>query len=909
MTEEFQPDQRVIHRSHPEYGIGTVKLVEVDPLGDEAIASVAFDWKLGTIHCSTDSLQLTPVVRGGEVVAQNLLGSAHELRRRLGAAFVHAENSRSGSFLRSFITPLPHQAFLLEKIHSSRRYGHLVADDVGMGKTIEAGLLISSFIRDNPRTRVLILSPKGLLLQWQDEMREHFNLSFLVAGRDFTASQANVWEQVDFVIASIDTLKQDRYRDLLKGVHEFDFVICDEAHRLTARREFLSGDLVRTQSYRFVQWLGTEGLVSWEADPEGKPRSPRILLLTATPHQGDNLRFAYLLHLVRPDLVDPNNDKPLTDDDAVLRDCMTRTPKQRAVDWEGATIFKGHEAQSHDLQITVQEKEVLRALSRYVQEDMVIETSGQAEALVRTLAVHTYQKIAASSWAALLCSLNARMEGNRCASETEDDISISEFELLGGEAERKALESLIRKVESLPRDSKLDYFLELVLRTPSFREPDEKVLVFTQYRETQLHLKGHLEEQGQKVAVIHGGLNLDDRRREREFFEDEADVLISTEAGSEGANLHRKCHLMVTFDLSWNPMRMLQRIGRLDRFGQKHRVKVVNIRLPEAWDSVISDKILEKLAVTGHTLGRVAEEDYESMILGEVFESIDVGSVMAETDWGADEEKLDAVIGREVENVLKNQTEFKLLCEAALGMPEGFTEKGAEIGTGEFRDAFAWAAEGHGIRLMESRTSEGAFLKGVYHFTLPEEFRAGLRASRECYLVFDRELFAEVRGNVIGRARGQEIKPELAGFGDGITDWFFRSALSGTPTGTVFHVKAGHEESLQDVWWIVFLSSWKGGDSWRGPESVFVFETDNDGKVRRAIPSPDVMKTLGRCDAFAPSSDLEVPPIEESLSLVRDELKKNLQGEERVDRSRLTLVPWMAIRWRGCSAEGKNSFD
>jgi len=606
--------------------------------------------------------------------------------------------------------------------------------------------------------------------------------------------------------------------------------------------------------------------------------------------------------LVRPDLVDPDQDRNIPEDNERLRDCMTRTAKHRAVDWDGKPIFKGHEAQSHDLQITSAEDSVLKALSRFVQEDMVINTSDQAEALVRAMANHTYQKIATSSWAALLVSLRARLSGIQREDEAFDDSSSGEirnFDVLPDDEEQIALRKLIDRVAALPRDSKLDYFLKLVMVTPSFRQPCEKVLVFTQYRETQEFLKEQLQGRGQTVALIHGGLNLDERTRQREYFEDTADILISTEAGSEGANLQRKCHLMVNYDLSWNPMRMLQRIGRLDRFGQTCRVKVVNIRLPQAWDSVITDKILAKLAVTGHTLGRIAEEDFESMIIGEIFESIDVGAMMSRCQWGGNDELLDTLIGEEVERVLRNESRFKRLCESALGMPETFTAHGAEISPDDFRDAFAWAADGHGIKLKETRTSENAYLKGVYHFTLPGAFRSGLRvrASPECYLVFDRDRYAEVRGEVLCRVRGQEIKPELAGLGDPVTDWFFRSALSATPSGSIFALDRPDDLPERETWWIAWFASWKRVDSWRGPETIHLTALDETGKFTRMVPPLEIMERMRSCRSSNQLSSLSLPDDSAARNAVRAKLKSLLPSDGSIARSLLSLVPWIAVKW------------
>jgi superfamily II DNA or RNA helicase len=901
----IRPNDRVLQSEHPEHGYGIVRLVEESVLSDERICQVAFEWAPGLTAVSETALTTVPKLESGGAIERDEWGGVEELQRRLGAALVMAENSQSAAFIRSFTMPLPHQAFLLEKILTHRRFGHVIADDVGMGKTIEAGLIIATLRQREPRTRVLVLCPAGVVLQWQDEMQEHFGLAFSIAGRDFTADRAANWDSHTLVLASLDTLKQERLRDTLKGAPPFDLIVCDEAHRLTARREFLSNELYRTQNYRFIEWLVQQGVVSWEENGDGSPRSPHLLLMTATPHQGDDLRFAYLLQLARPDKIEAESAaKPggALADVATLEECVTRTAKKRAVDWSGKSIFLGHETLTLDVPLTVSEKEALQRLSRYVQSEMVFEET-QGDALVRALAMHTFQKIAASSWAALEAAMTSRLAkagSTKAKPEVNGDeqgMSMGdEFEFVGGTAEREALAEVIATVRSVKSDSKWKTFRELIVPGAGFRDEGDRILIFTQYRRTQSWLAEKLMQAGEQVMMIHGSLNIDERKAQRIAFEQGGTILISTEAGSEGANLQRQCHLMVNYDLPWNPMRLLQRIGRLDRYGQKHKVRVANLRAPESWDVMISQKIAIKLAAVQASMGLVADEDYATMILGGAHEAISIPEVMRACAWGRNERVIEEAVDAAVQSVLNRRSTLEGLFRESLGMPQDYGKGSPALSAEAFRQAFAWSAAGQGVLLRETRTSENKVLKGVYHFTLPEAFRGGLRPSRDCHLVFDRDLFAEVRNTSLGRVRGQEIKPALAGFGDSVTDWFFRTALqaSGGSCCYAFNRPKGVNET--EVWWVVFAARWKGTATWAGPDSVMIHATDADGAPVRAIEPDEAIQILAGLEALDhPHSVGCLPDIAMSAGRCRDELRKKIDGAQHVRN--LSLQPLCVVNF------------
>lgn len=903
----IEPNDRVYQPDRPERGYGVVRLVEEDVLSEERICQVQYEWVPGLTAVAEASLRLLPKMESGSLISAADWSPVEELQRRLGAALVMAENSQTGAFIRSFTMPLPHQAFLLEKVLSGRRLGHVIADDVGMGKTIEAGLMIATLRQRDPQCRVLVLCPAGLVLQWQDEMEEHFGLLFSIAGINFSADHKANWDSHPLVLASLDTLKQERLRDVLHSAPPFDLIVCDEAHRLTARREFLSQELYRTKNYRFVEWLVKERVVHWESNGDGSPRSPRLVLMSATPHQGDDLRFAYLLELARPDLIDAEQAVGETGsliDVSLLEEVVTRTAKKRAVDWTGKPIFVGHETQTVDVPLTVPEQSALQRLARYVQNEMIFESS-KGEALVRALAMHTFQKIAASSFAALKAALFSRVEkaGGRVpqqrktlADGEEATLMADEFDFIGGSPEREALEEVLDFVSKVLSDSKWKQFCELINEEAGFREQGDRLLIFTQYRVTQTWLAEQLSARGETVYQIHGGMDIQERKRQREGFERDGTVMISTEAGSEGANLHRGCHLMVNYDLPWNPMRLLQRIGRLDRYGQKHQVRVRNLRAPESWDSMISVKIENKVAAVQASMGRLADEDYRAMILGSIHEEIDVAKVIQAASLTGTSKAVEAAVEDAVQAVLKRKSAFESLFKESLGMPEQYGQGTTSLGADAFRQVFAWAAGKHGVILRRSKTADNRLLKGVHQFTLPEAFRAGLRPSKDCHVVFDRELFASVRGTELGRARGQVIRPTLAGFGDTVTDWFFRSALQADAHGTFFQLQSPLDHPLTESWWVVYAARWKGTGNWTGPDAVLVLGLDSSGAVIRELEPEDVMRMLQNVSlSHQSSTEVRLPDLTPSLATSKKWLRERVDA--KAHSKSLHLWPMAAIQW------------
>jgi hypothetical protein len=281
-------------------------------------------------------------------------------------------------------------------------------------------------------------------------------------------------------------------------------------------------------------------------------------------------------------------------------------------------------------------------------------------------------------------------------------------------------------------------------------------------------------------------------------------------ARGEGINLQKACHIMVNYDLPWNPMRLQQRIGRLDRYGQSQRVQVFNLRVPESWDARISQRIVERLEVIQRTMNLAGlNEDYREMLLGEVAERMDPTSLFARAMRG--EEVSDAVVDGWIEDAAHSVDRLRRWLDDAGGFSGDPAAMRPTLTAEDFKLAFALALERHGLRLQETRNSANQFVPGVYHFPLPEAFRDPVfRPSRTCHVVFDREVFQQVRDEDLGTVRGQPIRPVLAGFGEPVTDWLFQSALEARPGESAFCLRAGGDWPHGEGWLCVFALRWLG---------------------------------------------------------------------------------------------------
>jgi superfamily II DNA or RNA helicase len=901
---------RVIHRERPEYGFGQVKYEELDVLGEPRV-QVSFEHLDHPLTLSPVDVAVVP--NAAEDAAAGRWGDLGELKRRLCCGLIMAENNHTGAFLRTTVQPLPHQVALLDKVLSGNRLGHLFADDVGLGKTIEAGLLITATMCAKPQARVMVVCPAGLALQWQEEMDEHFSLYFEILGLNFAGDSSANWRNHRLIIAPIDRIKQDRYTEMFRSVEPFDLIVCDEAHRLNAHRDRLTKNLKKTRNYELFEAILKLRAVDFVTEG-GAPRSPRLVFLTATPHQGDDLRFLYLLNLLRPELFPIEGEDTSLLVASKLQEVVTRTPKSEARDWNGNLLFKGHTVQTLDIAWSVGETETSRALTTYITKAVgSSQSNAAARALIVVLVMHTFHKIAASSWRALGKTLAMRLavlvgeasDFGGTLAKTEDgnesELDSAALDQAFYKEEPDALRDLINRIDSLETDEKWEKCAELLMGLER-RETGCRVLFFTQFKETQRYIAENLAAlfPSAGVEIINGDVPLEERRAARHRFEINSRFMISTEAGGEGVNLQRACHIMINYDWPWNPMRLQQRIGRLDRYGQKQVVRVFNLRVPNSWDEKISTRINERLAVIQKTMGEVVAadvEDYREMILGEVAEQIDPArAFLSEVrHQEIDEADLDRKLKAAIASMQRWKDQFGNHLKPSAVDPKLRPTLTAE----NLKEAYSSALEGKSIKLQETRTSDRQFVSGVYHFELPPEFRdSRVRPNRSLYVAFDRDRFTEVRDSNLGLVRGQPIAVNLAGFGDSFTDWLFQSATHAKQAASAFQLAAAESWKHGSGWVAVYCMRYLGaGRRLLAPDELLGVLIPDSGISAIAIPTADLFSLVAHGTAVAPATSVQIlPSLSMAENTARGVLKERIQQRGVQSKTSPGLSLWTLAR-------------
>lgn len=570
---------------------------------------------------------------------QGILGSegdAENLRLRCLAYALELWNENTGALSHFDIDPLPHQIHLVHRILGSGHLNWMIADDVGLGKTIEVGMLLAALRQRGQCRRILLVTPSGLTVQWQEELAQKFQMDdFQIYGRDFEVNDPRHWKLHDRVIASVDRLKQKERLQQLLQAERWDLVVFDEAHRLSRRQYGLKLDA--SHRYALAANLRT--------------RTDNMLLLTATPHQGLHDKFTALLELIRPDLKDELHLLHLNPE--ILRDMIIRNRKDHVTDAEGNLIFKGKRTHAVAVPVSQEAKDFDEELQKYLRRgEQAGERATGRQRIAIGFVMNTYRKLAASSAAAIHSALRRRRErllrdyeeiGFDPEAYAEEDARYQgEFEELMAEGSAKEffagelalLEEMIAKAgRLLDHDAKLRAFIEQMLALIHAHDSGEKILIFTEYRATQSYLKTALEREfgAGCVDLIHGGQKHEERRAAIEHFEDDGRFLISTEAGGEGINLQRHCHMVVNYDLPWNPMRLVQRIGRLYRYGQQKPVLVFNMHAPETLDGSIVGLLYQRLEAVVRDLATVSSEfraGLEDEILGQMAELLDVEEIL-----------------------------------------------------------------------------------------------------------------------------------------------------------------------------------------------------------------------------------------------------------------------------------------
>ncbi len=508
----------------------------------------------------------------------------------------------------SMIDPLPHQidAVYFHMLPKAR-LRFLLADDPGAGKTIMAGLLLKELKYRGLVERVLIVVPGHLRDQWLRELKEKFGETFLSVDRGVlqNAYGQNPWRTFPQILTSMDFAKQEDILQTLADV-EWDLVIVDEAHKLAAYR--YGERTKKTQRYRLGEVLAQN--------------SRMLLFLTATPHRGDPENFRLLLALLDPDLF----AKPEFIAEAARlgqNPLVLRRLKEDLKTIEGIPIFPPRHVHTVVFTLSPEETEFYWALTRYVQSEFNRALAGERRNVQFALVL--LQRRLASSLHAARKSLERRRErlqkllekgeilqerGEIDEDELEDLPEKERWEkeeelvskltaartLAELREELASLAALIEKAKELERkgvETKLNE-LRALLTTVFGNYPGEKLVIFTESRDTLEYLASHLRRWGYLVTVLHGGMNLEARIQAEGEFRDRAQILISTEAGGEGINL-QFASLMINYDIPWNPVRLEQRMGRIHRYGQRKEVHIYNLVAGNTVEGEVLKKLFQKL--------------------------------------------------------------------------------------------------------------------------------------------------------------------------------------------------------------------------------------------------------------------------------------------------------------------------
>ncbi len=550
---------------------------------------------------------------------------------------------------------LPHQIFTAHRVVSSPKRRFLLADEVGLGKTIEAGMIWQALHQRGQAKRTLIITPAGLTAQWQEELQDKFGFTFEIFGRDFLAINPRIWTYKAAAIASIDRLKRPEHKRFLLESRKWDLIIFDEAHRLSAVN-YSTRKVDKTQNYKLAEELRKNDYCE------------ALLLLTATPHQGEenHSRFKNLLALLDDEIdfggLEEADLYSGASGGKKFTELVIRTPKKDVTDAQGRKVFKGRQTRRLQCKMYPDEEAFYTAVAEYIREgyQLLERVHDPARKRAAGFLLTTFQKLNASSTAAIRSALDKRLQRLRGTladlPEPPEDPELIDDRFEGENDERRLLwedcdilQEEISTLEALlartvKRDKKLGELLALIahIETESPRGREEKVLIFTEYRETQRHLVMELEGKYGRgaVVVIHGGMKLE-RREENEqdaeaiwapfaadgaleapstkrtsqrLFRDHPRVrfLVSTEAGGEGINL-QFCHICVNYDLPWNPMRVEQRVGRVYRYGQQKVVQVYNLFNKATIEELVQSYIEDRLDRAAKALAKVTGEDPEEI--------------------------------------------------------------------------------------------------------------------------------------------------------------------------------------------------------------------------------------------------------------------------------------------------------
>ncbi len=539
--------------------------------------------------------------------------------------------------IESNIVPLPHQILALEKVMSGQFLRFLIADEVGMGKTIETGLILKELKLRGIAKRTLIVVPKSAMGQWQQEMKKHFNELFHIYDTDYintlsktfarleVDNEINLFTQHNQIIVSMDALKPievrqgwtkqkvdeyNRYRIQNVLEAEFDLLVIDECHKV-------GGSGRHVGRFQMADILCNA--------------IPNVLLLSATPHRGKSDHFRRLLQLLNADAFAGEGMPSISE----LEPYVVRTEKRQAIDYNGKPLFNKRHTTTieviYDDAIHRRQKALYEAVTEYVVTgfNLAQQTKNTSYGFVMIL----FQRMMSSSTQAILNAMQKRadrLSGERDLVNKEQlitNINMDEFNYEGQteidfeqkidslieetqanyDAERFILEGLIREAKECldnETDAKVEFLLIKLQELKRVEQnPELKFLIFTEFTNTQFMLKKVLEQKGGYLCdAINGSMDFDQRVNALKQFKEEVQILICTDAAGESLNM-QFAHIVINYDMPWNPMVLEQRIGRVDRIGQSFEVQAFNMLLDNSVDKRVYEVVETKLTQIMNDLG------------------------------------------------------------------------------------------------------------------------------------------------------------------------------------------------------------------------------------------------------------------------------------------------------------------
>jgi len=602
----------------------------------------------------------------------------------------------------SRVDPLPHQLdAVYNHLLKSARVRFLLADDAGAGKTIMAGLLLKELKLRGLVERVLIVCPANLAFQWQRELADRFQETFhILRGGDLRVQYGvNLWNEKPQIITSMDLAKRDEILPSVKQADDWDLVIVDEAHRMSAR-----DSEHKSERYKLGELL--------------REKTAHYLLLTATPHKGDPVNFSLFLQLLDQEAY---ADVKSIHDAMERREaaCYIRRTKEVMLNfprpqpdgtWKAEKLFTRRIPHTVAFSLEGDEMELYKAVTHYVQRQSAraAEAGDDRRARAVGFIMAMYQRRMASSTYSLKQSLIRRQKGLKQLLESAnqlgeipmpevpteeewEEMDDAEREMKERELERatlarrkpdlelelKEIAELIaqaQRVEDGGHEIKLRTLKDQLTERGVFADPNLRLLLFTEYKDTLDYLVAKLKSWGLTVGQIHGSMKPGRRDEEgtriwaeRNFWDLKTQVLVATEAAGEGINL-QCCHVLFNYDIPWNPNRLEQRMGRIHRYGQTKDCLIFNFFAQNTVEGKVLHALLEKLKKIRDAL----DDDAVFNVVGEVLPSNQIERLLR--DFYAGKLSADDIEARlEVE---VREDDFRKICQSAL---EGLAKKSLNL--------------------------------------------------------------------------------------------------------------------------------------------------------------------------------------------------------------------------------------